>query len=93
MSFAGKLFVVMCGLCWVIVMMARMGLIRTGQGRGTMRGAQVLRSVLPRRGARDPRQEIEVHSINDVHHVRDVDRVRGMRRWSRLRQMQGRRDR
>lgn len=97
MGFTTKLFILFCGVCWVIVMMARMGLIRTTQAKSGMQGARLLRTVLMRddarraghRGrahggvARDAASEIEVHPVAEVHAVRDVERLRGTSKWSR----------
>ena len=92
MGFLTAVFVLLCAFCWVIVMMAQMGLLRGAKGDGAKDdasagragqrfspGARILRSVV--RG----RAQNEVHDVRSVNEVHDVRKVGNLGRLDRTR--------
>ncbi|MEW6341968.1 MAG: hypothetical protein AB1704_14980 [Pseudomonadota bacterium] len=68
MSFSAAILVFICAACWVAVVLARSGGLRSKGGAQEPQGRRVLRAALEKRG--------DIPDVRDVRSVRDVRKVR-----------------
>jgi hypothetical protein len=77
MSFSAAILVLICAACWVAVMLARSGGLRSKGDAQQPQGRRVLRDALEKRG--DVPDVRNVRSVRDVRKVRDIRGLRGGR--------------
>jgi hypothetical protein len=77
MGFSTGVLVFICAACWVVVVMARSGILRGKGGARDPRGTRVLRGALERR--RDVPDVQDVRAVRDVRRIGIVRPFKGMR--------------
>jgi hypothetical protein len=70
MSLSTGIFVFVCACCWVAVIAARAGVLRSKRRARDPQGMRVLRGALEKRG--------DVADVRNVRRVRDVRNVKGV---------------
>ncbi|MGF6244495.1 hypothetical protein P3T42_006262 [Paraburkholderia sp. GAS38] len=78
MSFSAGVLILLCACCWVAVVLARSGALRSTKGGAQEpQGRRVLREALEKRG--DVPDVRDVRSVRDVHSVREIRGLKGNR--------------
>lgn len=71
MSFSAGVLVLLCACCWVAVVLARSGALRSKTGGAQKpQGRRVLREALEKRG--DVPDVRNVRSVRDIHSVSEI---------------------